>query len=138
MHDLFLIHRSDLSYSELAKLLELHRVDTVVDARSSDEPGDFSFSVLGALCSAFGFGYLRRGDRLAPAPVGDRDREALSTAVGSLAEVAKHSRVALLVDADLEHLPPAARAHGLLLFSIAKSGVVRLYEDHLPMQEHSP
>lgn len=133
MHDVFLVQRSDLTYSDLAGLLDAARIDTLVDARPSDEPGDFSFPVLGALCSAFGFGYLRRGDRLglpATAPAG---AEALAAAVGGLRELARHGRVAVLCDREMDHLAEPARAHGLGLAHLQATGTVRRFEDHLPV-----
>lgn len=133
MHDLYLIRRSELTYSDLAARLEAHRIDTLVDARPSDEPGDFSFSVLAALCSASGYGYLRRGDRLGTPPNGDREAAALAAAVGSLAELAKAGRVALLVTTDPGFLSMPSVANGLALRTITDAGTVAPYEDHLPI-----
>lgn len=133
MHDVYLVQRSDLTYSDLAGLLDAARIDTLVDARASDEPGDFSFSVLGALCSAFGFGYLRRGDRLGQSVAGPGEGEALAAAVGGLRELAKHGRVALLCDGDMDHLATPVQTHGLSLAHLQASGTIRPFEDHFPV-----
>lgn len=133
MHDVYLVQRADLTYSELAALLDGARIDTLVDARPSDEPGDFSFSVLGALCSAFGFGYLRRGDRLGSPPTDPASHEALAAAVGGVHELVKHGRVALLSNGSMDHLSQPASALGLSLAHLMKPGVVRPFEDHLPV-----
>lgn len=133
MHDVFLVQRSDLTYSDLAGLLDGARIDTLVDARPSDEPGDFSFAVLGALCSAFGFGYLRRGERLGPSAAGPGEREALDVAMGGLRELARHGRVALLCNGAMDHLAAPAQAHGLALAHLQANGTIRPFEDHLPV-----
>lgn len=133
MHDVYLVQRSDLTYSDLAGLLDAARIDTLVDVRPSDEPGDFSFSVLGALCSAFGFGYLRRSYLLGQSAAGPGKDEALAAAVGGVRELARHGRVALLCNGDMDHLATPAQAHGLSLAHLQAPGTIRPFEDHLPV-----
>lgn len=134
MPELHLIERDGLSFSDLARILERHRLDTLVDARPSDEPGDFSYPVLAALCSAFGYGYLRRGGNLGAQPTTDFERAALAASMGSLAQLARHGRVGLLTATDAPHLSLAAAAAGLTLVVADPSGAVRAYEDHLPLE----
>ncbi len=138
--ELFVVERGQLTFSQLARILDALTIDTLVDIRASDEPGDFAYGVLSALCSAFGYGYLRRGDQLgrsdhgAPdhgAPV--HDPAATKAALGSMAELARHGRISLLTDVDPAHLSTPAAELGLALRSVTADGAIRPYEDHLPI-----